>query len=110
MRAFKHMMVIHSTKSAVPGIDRNDIHGKKMVVPVDVEEQRTIVRHLESEEATIQRLSDATSRAITTLREYRSALITNAVTGRIDLSDWKAEDEISGTVASIEEELELTKE
>lgn len=48
-------------------------------------EQRTIVQHIKGRELPIAQLIDKASAGIGTLREYRSALITDAVTGKIDV-------------------------
>lgn len=52
-----------------------------------VEEQAQISRHLTTRCATIDALIDKSAEMIEILREYRSALITNAVTGKIDVRE-----------------------
>lgn len=59
-----------------------------LVVPVPpVEEQLSIVTHLLAQIAKIDEQRDKASQAVDRLIEYRSALITNAVTGKIDVRD-----------------------
>lgn len=74
----------HSAKAAVPGIDRNDIHVLPVAVP-PVSEQSTIVAYLESETARLDTLTAEAQRAIDLLQERRTALISAAVTGQIDV-------------------------
>ncbi len=57
-----------------------------MAIPPD-REQRAIVGFLNDETATIDDLSGQIETAIQRLREYRSALVTAAVTGRVDVRE-----------------------
>ena len=48
-------------------------------------EQRTIAAYLDRETARLDRMIEKVAAAIERLQEYRTALITAAVTGRIDV-------------------------
>jgi len=48
-------------------------------------EQRTIVAHIQKETAKLDALKEAAERTIVLLKERRTALISEAVTGKIDL-------------------------
>ncbi|MBT9477165.1 restriction endonuclease subunit S [Polaromonas sp.] len=74
----------HSAKAAVPGIDRNDIHVLPVAVPPK-EEQVAIVTFLDSELTKLDLLTTENQRAIHLLQERRTALISAAVTGQIDV-------------------------
>jgi type I restriction enzyme S subunit len=74
----------HSAKAAVPGIDRNDIHVLPAAVP-PLDEQRDIVAHLDRATAKMDALITEAQRAIDLLQERRAALISAAVTGKIDV-------------------------
>ena len=50
-------------------------------------EQREIVKYLDDRCARIDLLIEKSTKMIQKLREYRSALITNAVTGKIDVRE-----------------------
>ncbi len=83
----------HSAKAAVPGIDRNDIH----VLPVSVppkDEQSAIVEYLDEETTRYDAFIAAATHAIDLLQERRTALISAAVTGKIDVRG------LSGTEAA----------
>ncbi len=54
-------------------------------------EQQVIVQYLQREMDKIGHLQREVETAITRLTEYRQALITSAVTGKIDVRDWQAE-------------------
>lgn len=78
------LFLLNAVKSAVPGIDRNDIHSIKAVVPSHAE-QRAIADYLDRETNKIDRMVAKVEEAIERLQEYRTALITAAVTGKIDV-------------------------
>jgi type I restriction enzyme S subunit len=77
----------HSAKSAVPGIDRNDLHVLPVAVPPK-EEQTAIVRHLDILMQEFDSLSAEAHQATNLLHERRSALISAAVTGKIDVRNY----------------------
>lgn len=78
------LFLLNAVKSAVPGVDRNDIHPIKAVVP-PLPEQRAIADYLDCEMAKIDRMVEKVEQAVERLQEYRTALITAAVTGKIDV-------------------------
>lgn len=68
------------------GQDLNFSHVRKVKLPKpDLHEQAAIADHIESETARIDGLIALTERSIDLLREKRAALITAAVTGKIDV-------------------------
>ena len=77
----------HAVKSAVPGVDRKDVHADHVAVP-PISEQRAIAAFLDRETVRIDTLVTKIRETIDRLREFRSALITAAVTGQIDVSAW----------------------
>jgi len=62
------------------------IVGRQMVPKPPLDEQRMIVRYLDEEEGQFLNVSNKIKAAIFKLEEYRSALITNAVTGQIKVA------------------------
>jgi type I restriction enzyme S subunit len=78
------LFLLNAVKSAVPGVDRNDIHPTKAAVP-PVPEQRDIADYLDRETEKIDKMIEKVEAAIEKLQEYRTALITAAVTGKIDV-------------------------
>ena len=73
------LFLLNAVKSAVPGVDRNDIHPTRTVVP-PLDEQRAIATFLDRETARIDALVAKKERLIALLQEKRTALITRAVT------------------------------
>ena len=90
MHNFSEIFILNSKKSAVPGVDRNDIHPELTVIP-PIEEQTQIVEYLDGKMARIDRMIELNQQTIDKLKEYRTALITAAVTGKIDVRKWQEE-------------------
>jgi type I restriction enzyme, S subunit len=78
------LFLLNAVKSAVPGVDRNDIHPVQLAIP-PVPEQRDIAEFLEVATGGIDRAMAKIRMAIELLGEYRTALISAAVTGKIDV-------------------------
>jgi type I restriction enzyme S subunit len=74
---------LHAAKSAVPGIDRSDIHTIPVAVPPPPA-QRAIADYLDRETARLDGLVAAKERVLGLLAEKRRALITRAVTRGLD--------------------------
>jgi type I restriction enzyme S subunit len=78
------LFVVNALKSAVPGVDRNDIHPIQIAIPTPLE-QRSIAAFLDRETAKLDVLVSKIQEAISRLQEFRTALISAAVTGKIDV-------------------------
>jgi type I restriction enzyme S subunit len=76
----------HAGKSAVPGVDRKDLF--QIVVPVPpVDEQAEIVRSIEEGSRDLNDIISTAARGIVLLREYRTRLIADVVTGKVDVRE-----------------------
>ena len=76
----------HAGKSAIPWLDRNDLF--QIVVPVPpVNEQREVVRMIEVATHDLNDAISAARREIDLLREYRTRLIADVVTGKFDVRE-----------------------
>jgi type I restriction enzyme S subunit len=82
------LFILNSKKGAVPGIDRNDLHPVLTVMPPRAE-QDLITERLEAFTAGLAEQVTKVQEIIERLQEYRSALITNAVTGKIDVRNFE---------------------
>jgi type I restriction enzyme S subunit len=78
------LFLLNAVKSAVPGVDRNDVHPTRTAVP-PLGEQLAIVAFLDRETARIDALVAKVREGIERSKEYRTALISAAVTGKIDV-------------------------
>lgn len=69
----------------------NDLSKMKIVLP-SIKEQEEIIAHLQMNLEQLDDLSTKSTQAINLIQERRSALISAAVTGKIDVRDWVAPD------------------
>lgn len=72
--------------AANPTINRNHVHPERVFWP-DRDSQKAIAACLDSELMKLSDIVPAVNTAISLLREYRSALITAAVTGQLDIHE-----------------------
>ncbi len=75
-----------SKDSAVPGLSREDAYSKVMLLP-PINEQQSIVDFLEGETERIDVAISKAEKQIELLTEYRTALISEAVTGKIKVRE-----------------------
>jgi type I restriction enzyme S subunit len=80
------LFLLNAVKSAVPGVDRNDIHPTRTAVP-PLCEQSEIADFLDARSTEIDTLVRKVREAIDRLQELRTALISAAVTGKIDVRE-----------------------
>ena len=83
---FKAGLLPDMTGLSVPHISAEQITGFRFALPL-VEEQQAICEYVYQELERIDQLAQRTERSISLLKERRSALITAAVTGQIDLRE-----------------------
>lgn len=81
-------IIARSVGVSYPAINASDVHGLKIAVP-DLKEQKEIGEWISSELNKLEILSSEVLRLISHLQERRSALISAAVTGKIDVRDWQ---------------------
>ena len=64
------------------------IQNLKIIVPT-LEEQNKIIDYIKSETENFDELISKYQKQVNLMQEYRTALISQAVTGKIDVRDWK---------------------
>jgi type I restriction enzyme S subunit len=74
----------HSGKSAVPGVDRKDLYEIEVAVP-PASEQDAIVTWIDAATAVAARAIARMEQEVALLRDYRSRLVADVVTGKIDV-------------------------
>jgi type I restriction enzyme S subunit len=72
----------------VPHLFQKDINNFVLILP-PIEEQREIVRHLVSAKGHVNILMFKIECQIEKLKEYRQSIISEAVTGKIDVREWE---------------------
>ncbi len=81
---FVGQVVANSVGLSYPTINASEILPLPAVIP-PYDEQQAIAEHIEKKTATIDRQKAQVTEAIERLKEYRSALITDTVTGKMDV-------------------------
>lgn len=76
-----------AARAAQPGLNSRMVREQAIALP-DLPTQRAIADFLDRETARLQQIQGTTQQSIDRLKEYRSALITAAVTGQIDVAKW----------------------
>ena len=81
----EHLLLLAGT-TTIPDLNHGDFLDTPFVVP-PIDEQDEIIRYLEMRSKQIQILISNVELAIQVLNEYRTALISAAVTGKIDVRE-----------------------
>jgi len=91
--AFGRAQILAATKRVtISGIDSQQLKDILVCTP-PINEQKEILSYVQRSECGYVSARDKIAAVVNRLVEYRSALITNAVTGKIDLRDWQAPEE-----------------
>lgn len=74
-----------SVSSAQPKLNKENIRQLKVITP-PIEEQNLIANHILKEKSRIETITAKTQQEIELLKEYKTALISEVVTGKVDVS------------------------
>ena len=77
------------TGSCQPNFGPTHLSKLQIVIPESESEQQQIVDFIEKETLKIETLISKYQKQIELMQEYRTALISQAVTGKIDVRDWQ---------------------
>lgn len=86
--SFQSSLTRFATGSTALGIKAERLIYLCQLVP-PLSEQKAIVEHIDEEIVKLDLLTQKAGEAIELMREHRTALISAAVTGKIDVRDWK---------------------
>ena len=81
---FTQLAILVSDRVAMPKVNRETLGGFPILVP-PLKEQQQIIEYLDQKTTQIDQQKAKIKEAIELLKEYRTSLITNAVTGKIDV-------------------------
>lgn len=81
-------MKFYVRETGQPNIGKGDFNKILIVIP-PIAEQKEIVEYIETEKKTIDKTISTIEKEITLVEEYKTALIAEAVTGKIDVRDFK---------------------
>lgn len=87
--AFVNRVTANSIGIAYPAIAETVLGRFPVIMPPTVTEQQAIVTHIKSESAPLDTAIEQALAEIKLIREYRDRLIADAVTGQVDLRDWR---------------------
>lgn len=76
-------------ETAVPMLSQNQISNFNILLPPNLAEQLSITEFITLETSTIDTLISKYQKQIDLMKEYRTSLISQAVTGKIDVRDWQ---------------------
>ncbi|WP_370398563.1 restriction endonuclease subunit S [Tenacibaculum dicentrarchi] len=81
-------MKFYVKETGQPNIGKGDFNKILLIIP-PIEEQKAIVEYIETEKKTIDKTISTIKKEISLVEEYKTALIAEAVTGKIDVRDFK---------------------
>ena len=79
-------MWLNAGFSAQPGVYLGTLQGCTIPIP-SVDEQNMIVKHLQQKESKIDEILHKSKREINFLKEYKTTLISEVVTGKVDVRE-----------------------
>jgi len=85
-QGFIDLLESQSTGVKLPRVSPDVIMGSELPLP-PLQEQQQIVDFLDKETLKIDKLVDSESKRIVLLKEYRQSLISDVVTGKVDVRD-----------------------
>jgi len=81
--------------SAQPKLNKEDVKSVDIVFPPSKKEQQDILDFIKHETSTIDTLISKYQKQIDLMQEYRTALISQAVTGKIDVREWQPKKKVA---------------
>jgi type I restriction enzyme S subunit len=87
-KEFTAFAVLESDRVAMPKINRESLAEIKLPVPPE-DEQKCMVDYIEEKLDKLDVLTERAEHAVGLLKERRTALISAAVTGKIDVRNWQ---------------------
>ena len=86
MLGFRDVLISHSVGGGQPNLSQQDLRAIRIPAP-DAPEQVRIADFLDAQTRRLDKLARRAVSAIERLQEYRTALITAAVTGKVDVRE-----------------------
>ena len=97
-------LAAEGASSSMQNIAKDDYLSINITLP-DIAEQDVIVSHLENKLGYFQKLEERANKAIELIQERRTALISAAVTGKIDVRSWQAPEPLHSNKETYKEEI-----
>ena len=87
---FEKEVIKLSAKTTVDSLRMPMLANFPVAYPQSIKEQREIIKFIKEETSIVDNLISKYQKQIDLMQEYRTSLISQAVTGKIDVRDWKA--------------------
>lgn len=84
---FKSWIEFTNTATAVPMISQEQLGNFKLILP-PVEERKTLLKVMNSKLEGVNKFKETVTKEIEFLKEYKTALISEVVTGKVDVRDY----------------------
>ena len=108
--SFKAQSGLFST-STINQLTTGILNNILVAIPLDIKEQKLVVSHIEKETSIINKTIATIEKEIALVQEYRTALIAEAVTGKIDVREYNVPSfEEDKEYVELEEEMGLVAE
>lgn len=86
---YYRLLMNKALSSAQPKLNKEDVKSIDFIFPPSHKEQQEILDFIQAETSNIDTLISKYQRQIDLMQEYRTSLISQAVTGKIDVREWQ---------------------
>jgi type I restriction enzyme S subunit len=86
---YYRLLMNKALSSAQPKLNKEDVKSIDFIFPPTHKEQQEILDFIQAETSNIDSLISKYQKQIDLMQEYRTSLISQAVTGKIDVRDWQ---------------------
>jgi type I restriction enzyme S subunit len=83
------LLINKALSSAQPKLNKEDVKSIDFIFPPTQEEQKAILDWIKEETSNVDTLISKYQKQIDLMQEYRTSLISQAVTGKIDVREWQ---------------------
>ena len=83
------LLMNKALSSAQPKLNKEDVKSIDFIFPPSKEEQQAILDFIKEETSNVDTLISKYQKQIDLMQEYRTSLISQAVTGKIDVREWQ---------------------
>lgn len=104
-RPFQYQVSLNRFGGSTPAMSQGNLGRLRVWLPQSKEEQRRLARTILDERNKIDNMKSLLNSTTSSLQEFRSALITAAVTGQIDVTTWGRQGQTDRRLDQIEEEM-----
>lgn len=101
-KEFQYQVSFNRFGGSTPAMSQGHLGRLKVWLPIDIGDQRKRAEEILRQRQNIEATKKSLNASIGRLQEYRSALITAAVTGQIDVTSWRRRGEVDRRLERLE--------